>query len=264
MADEQPKNGKELDSRFYIAVWILACSGIGVVLLSGLVIISAWNSTKIQEVAQIVFSAVLPLLATWVGTVLAYYYSKENFESANRNVREMVNKMTSMEKLQSVSVSKALIPIKDMVCFRLSVQKPDEGKVFLKLDLLGLLEDKNRNRLPILDQNDKPKYVIHRSLIDRFLTEKMLTSAAPAAPAAPVDHTKLTLKDMIESSSEEVKKFLRVSFATVRETDTLADAKREMDREKGRLDVLVTRDGTANSPVVGWITNQIINDHATV
>lgn len=264
MAENESTQENFKNPRFWIAISVLLISIIGIIAIATIVLLAA-KETTFLETAKTVFSSILPLLATWVGTVLAYYFSKDNFESANRNVREMVNKMTSMEKLQSVSVSKALIPIKDMVCFRLSVQKPDEGKVFLKLDLLGLLEDKNRNRLPILDQNDKPKYVIHRSLIDRFLTEKMFTSAAPpATPAAPVDPTKLTLKDMIDSSSEEVKKFLRVSFATVKETDTLADAKREMDREKGRLDVLVTRDGTANSPVVGWITNQIINDHATV
>lgn len=265
MADEQTKIDKEIDSRFQIAVWVLGCSGIGVVSLSVLTILSGWNSGSVEKVAQTVFSQVLPLLATWVGTVLAYYYSRENFESANRNVREMVNKITSMEKLQSIAASKVMIPVKDMACFRFSTQQPDESKVSLCKDLLALLESKNRNRLPVLDATEKPKYVIHRSLIDRFLANKLLGLTTPPAGitiSSLLDQ--MTLKEMIDSSSEEVKKFLRVSFGTVKETDTLADAKQEMDREQGRLDVLVTKDGTANSPVVGWITNLIINDNAKV
>jgi hypothetical protein len=271
MAENESNHESWKSPRLILAFSVLGISIIGIFLLAWKILDLADPAQDKLETAKTVFTAILPVLATWVGTVLAYYFSRENFESANRNVREMVNKVTSMEKLQSVSVSKALIPIKDMVCFRLSVQKPDEGAVFLHEDLIGLLKNKNRNRLPILDQNDNPKYVIHRSLIDRYFSERSLPAVTPAAapvlPAGattPVDLARLTLKDMIEHSSEEVKKFLRVSFATVKETDTLADAKREMDRENGRLDVLVTKDGTADSPVVGWITNLIISDHATV
>lgn len=270
MGESEKNQERWTNPRFIIAIAVLVISIGGIILLS-LQMLSAApsdNSKDKLETAKTVFSSILPVLATWVGTVLAFYFSRENFESANRNVREMVDKITSMKKLQSVSVSKVQIPIREMTCFRFSAQKPEVGQVLLREDLIGVLKEKNRNRLPILDQNDKPQYVIHRSLIDRFLSETSLLPPPPPSPAGtpatPIDIAKLTLKDMIESSSEETKKFLRVSFGTVKETDSLADAKREMDREQGRLDVLVTKDGTANSPVLGWITNVIITENSTV
>jgi hypothetical protein len=227
--------------------------------LSGVVLFFAPENNKL-DTAKMVFTAILPLLGTWVGTVLAYYFSKENFESANQNVREMVKaQLTSQEKLKSIPATdaKAMIPLNKMDAFRITKHVP-EDKIFLVDGLLDFLNKNKRNRLPILDENDHPRYVIHRSLIDKFLVEK--TTAAP--PTTPVDLKKLTLKDLLETASEDIKKIIKVSFGTVKETDTLADAKLEMERENYRLDVFVTKDGTEKSSVVGWLTNIIITDHA--
>jgi len=255
MTENQGNQDNWLTPRVFIAIGVILIS---IVMIGWLayVVLSTATENKL-ETAKTVFATVLPLLATWVGTIIAFYFSRDNFESANRNVREMVSKVTSLQKLQSTSVETAMIPIKDIVYVQMTPQKAP-AQLKLVEDLLKLLNDKNRNRLPIFDEHGKAKYVIHRSLIDRFLTYKSIAGASVA------DLNNLTLKDLIEANVEEVKKFLRVSFGTVKATDNLADAKREMDRENGRLDVLVTNDGTANSPVVGWITNLIINDHATV
>lgn len=256
MPDNSFKDSNQVDSRFHIAIWVLGYSGVGVTLLSVMVILGAWNSPKFQEITQIVFSAVLPLLATWVGTVLAYYYSRENFESANQNVRDMV-KLTATAKLQAIKVSDVMIPLKDITAFRLTSQKTAATTLVIN-DLIDYLEKNRRNRLPILDDKDLPKFVIHRSIIDRFIVEES------KPPKSNTNITALTLQNLLDSSSSEVQKFLKVTFGTVKEVETLADVKREMDRENGRLDVLVTKDGTANSAVVGWVTNLIVAEHAKV
>lgn len=256
MPDNSSKDSNGVDSRFHIAIWVLGCSGVGVTLLSVMVILGAWNSPKFQEITQIVFSAVLPLLATWVGTVLAYYYSRENFESANQNVRDMV-KLTSTAKLQAIKVSDVMIPLKDITAFRFTSQKTAATTLVIN-DLIDYLEKNRRNRLPILDDKDFPKFVIHRSIIDRFIVEES------KPPKSNTNIDAITLQNLLDSSSSEVQKFLKVTFGTVKEVETLADVKREMDRENGRLDVLVTQDGTANSSVVGWVTNLIVAEHAKV
>jgi hypothetical protein len=250
MADNSSKDSSQVDSRFHIAIWVLGYSGVGVTLLSVMVILAAWNSPKFQEITQIVFSAVLPLLATWVGTVLAYYYSRENFESANQNVRDMV-KLTSTAKLQAIKVSDVMIPLKDITAFRLTSQKTAATTSLIN-DLIDSLEKNRRNRLPILDDKDLPKFVIHRSIIDS------------KPPKSNTNIAAITLQNLLDSSSSEVQKFLKVTFGTVKEVETLADVKREMNRENGRLDVLVTQDGTASSAVVGWVTNLIVAEHAKV
>jgi len=46
--------------------------------------------------------SVLPLLGVWVGTLLAYYFSKENFEAATKSVTEMAREIGGMEKLRAI------------------------------------------------------------------------------------------------------------------------------------------------------------------
>ena len=41
----------------------------------------------------------LPVFATWVGTVLAYYYGRENFESASREVQTTNAQFLEMARL---------------------------------------------------------------------------------------------------------------------------------------------------------------------
>lgn len=144
MGDNDTNHESWTNPRFLIALVVLGTSLFGIIVLSLKVLVAVPPSDPKEnlETAKTVFSSILPVLATWVGTVLAFYFSRENFESANRNVREMVKKITSMEKLQSVSVSEVMIPIKDMACFRFSAQKSEEGKVLLNEDLIGILREK--------------------------------------------------------------------------------------------------------------------------
>ena len=52
------------------------------------------------------------------------------------------------------------------------------------------------------------------------------------------------------------------SFATVSESATLADAKQKMKETPNGQDVFVTKRGTKNEPVLGWLTNVRIAEHA--
>ena len=45
---------------------------------------------------------------------------------------------------------------------------------------------------------------------------------------------------------------------------TLADAKDLLDKNPQCLDILVTQDGTKNGTVVGWITNVMVLNAATI
>ena len=59
------------------------------------------------------------------------------------------------------------------------------------------------------------------------------------------------------------------SFSLVKESATLADAKAAMDSMTSApgvpgncYDIFVTATGSATEPVLGWITNDIINENA--
>jgi len=52
-------------------------------ILSIRVINSPDTTEKFKDIKDL-FGMLLPLIGTWVGTVLAYYFSKDNFEAASK------------------------------------------------------------------------------------------------------------------------------------------------------------------------------------
>ena len=49
-----------------------------------------------------IFNMVLPVVASWVGTILAFYFGRENFESANKQVRDIMQKTGDIYVLNSI------------------------------------------------------------------------------------------------------------------------------------------------------------------
>jgi len=199
-----------------------------------------------------ILSLLLPVIGAWVGTVLAYFFSKDNFESASRSTQALFKEFkTSEEKLKTVIAEKVMIPINNSEKMILEKEGIESEKK-LKTDLIdGLMEkDKSfpKNRLPILDSKMKPKYIIHRSIIDKFIVKSI-------ADGKKMDD--LTLQDMLDDI--DFAKYLKESYGTMKPTASLAEAKYLVDNIDVCLDVFVTEDGTANTKVVGWITNVIVS-----
>src|SRR5215813_14198228 len=79
---------------------VVMFSAFGVILLGTIVILAAgWsqlydtsgkNPTALKDAAQLIFTSILPLLGTWVGTVLAFYFTKESLEAASRTTLDAV------------------------------------------------------------------------------------------------------------------------------------------------------------------------------
>jgi hypothetical protein len=198
-----------------------------------------------------ILGVLLPVMSAWAGTVLAFYFTRENFESAARSTASLVRQLSPEEKLKSILIRDAMIRIEDADTLILE-KEPSEIK--LKDDIIkGILDKKNRNRLPILDQARLIKYMAHRSLFDKFIADKA---------GAGADVSKLTLANMLEE--QEFKEMLIGSYRTVQETSNLADAKAFMDKIKICSDVFATEDGQPTTKVIGWITDVIVREQATV
>ena len=67
---------------------VLVIGGIVVVGVLGVLVIKYTAIDKRHEASQLVLTSILPLVGTWIGTVLAFYFAKDNFESASRATRE--------------------------------------------------------------------------------------------------------------------------------------------------------------------------------
>lgn len=237
------------DPQFFLGAGVLAISMVGLFVIAGISLKGAG-----EEMQKYVFAAFVPVLASWVGTVLAYYFSRENFESANRSVRQMVGQISPAEKLASVSVASKMIPRQSMDVLVITPDKP-ENHLRIIADILAWFDKFKRNRLPVLDEQDRPKYIVHRSMIDKYLTLKMSLSVDA--------QEQLTFRDLLDEDIE-MKRMFESGFTTVSQDSTMADAKTAMEKISDCKDVFVTKSGTKNDPVLGWITELQILESATV
>ena len=201
-----------------------------------------------------IIAILLPLWGTWIGTVLAYYFSKDNFESANKSVQQMVDKLTTEKKLANVKAKDVMIT-KDKLIAQVIKEGEDLSKFKLKEDCIDFLEANKIKRVIILDEKDRAKYVIHRDLISYFITNEILAGR-------PVQNA--TLKDMYEKGSPEIKNTIDNSVKFIGENANLLEAKNIIDQYKSCQDVFITKNGNPDESIFGWITNITISQNSIV
>jgi hypothetical protein len=214
-----------------------AIIGVSVIALAG----AAWvGKDDFLKTSQLVFNALLPLLGTWVGTVLAYYFSRKNFESASQSVERMVN-LTADQKLGQILVEKEMLRPALITLYQIPAGKT--AKDVLLKDLRGRFGGKI-TRVPIVDANNVIQYIVHQSGLFKFLAEKALAGAT--------DFEALTLQDLVDDA--ELKSWV-TNIAYISEQASVADAKKKMEQQPGCQDLIVTKSGDKSEPILGWMTN---------
>jgi hypothetical protein len=206
------------------------------ILLSG--IVALWFATDAQrpEMARLVFSSMLPLLGTWVGTVLAFYFAKENLQAATDSTVRLASQFGP-----TTAISTAMIPRGQIVAYTLQAGTSADT---VPLDALTGLMTAGQ-RVPIFNANGGVVYVVHKSSIDAFagtLAEGDTTAGKTMADLRLVPRLKAAVE----------------AIATVPPNGVLADARAAMRSVSGCNDVFVTTDGGRDSQVVGWLTNTLL------
>jgi hypothetical protein len=224
--------------------WRLAQS-ITIMSMAGLVIVASvaiFFSENRAETSQMVFTAVVPLLASWVGAVLAYYYSSKSLESATNSVKELV---PVEDRLRSIPAVDVMIKVADMAYF-----PPDDSQKVQ--DILDKLKATGKGeRLPFLNDKKHPVYMLHKSYVDSALLR--------AGSEIAIDT--VTLKELFEKVPD-LKVIALGTFGTLGEDATLETVRTVMGFIKNCQDVYITKDGTKDSPVLGWITNVILEENS--
>lgn len=234
----------------YFALTLTALLGATAILVAVLVKDSADLKERFTYVKD-VLTIILPLIGTWVGTILAFYFSRENFAAAAQHTANLVRQLTPEQKLQSIAVTEVMLDMSASTTKTLSLKTPGDAATFkLKADIVdALLEKNNRNRLPIVDATGKVLYVIHRSFIDKFLVQY--------AAGAGVQLANATLQDLLADTNL---KAVFQSFVVVGKEAKLIAVKQAMDGNPDCSDAFITEDGTKGSKAVGWITNVIVQE----
>ena len=210
-------------------------------------IIAISKGDKLEGV-DFIAKTLLPLWGTWIGTILAFYFSRENFEAASKSYQNIIKSLTPDEKMAAMKVNDVMIPV-DRIVFLIY---PDDKDKKLMDDILKDGRFQAYNRYAVLNTNHTVYKMIHRSMVDRFISEQVVSGKTP-------DEIKLlTLNDLLNTTLDEIKNTLENSFQIIKKSSTLLEAKQSMDEKKECLDVFVTENGSKDEPVLGLVTNNLI------
>lgn len=269
MADTESNNDALLRSRLATTLTTWALIFLAIIALIALTVAGRYSYTAsggddpvlakeragvFLDLVKYLLATVLPVVAGWVGTVLAFYYGKENFEAGTKSVTTAAQALTSKEKLATTMVATMGIAQSE---FNALVLDTADVNVAKTTDLQKVKEgfkntkepDKMYERLPILLKGNVPYMVLHRSTLNAYLVD-----------AADKDPANSTLEDLFTA----VKFSPNDSFVAVASNATAEQAKTEMEKVKNCSDVFVTTDGTKTGAVTRWITNVDILDKAQV
>lgn len=219
-----------------LALVVISLAAVILVLLVTLAVFTTEPGNR-TDTAKDVLNAVLPLIASWVGTVLAYYYSRENLTAATRSATELAQQLSGAEKLQVLRVRDTMIPAD-----RIDTMKVADTTSLT--EVVQFLHKRGRQRLPVLNDRGAIRFIVHLSTINSFISQVALEGRPIAA---------LTFGDLVSEPARA--ELLRSSFGTVSEGATLAEAKAALEQGRDREDVFVTRSGGRDEPVLGWITD---------
>ena len=212
------------------------------------------QKSSVKDTAQLIFTSVLPLLGTWVGTVLAYYYTRENYEAASRSTLEAVR--SGSQQLASTRVTDKMMPAAAIVKANVPPAKAIDDLLLKDIgDLFDKLLPNGQKISRLLVVNDKFACI---AIIHRSIWMEMLNTGAKQAP--PVDPArdnlgKLLDKPYVSAVGKTFKDFITGTLAYIAIDRTLADAKAAMEAKPQCQDVIVTETGKSDERMQGWISN---------
>ena len=227
------KDSSKSNSQRWVAFAVLG--------FSGLVLLAVGVTAIVVDPKQAmnIFNVILPVVASWVGTVLAFYFGRENFEAANQQVRELVQRL-SPEQLAKSPVTSIMRSFNETVHFKIPEGKDDKD---VKLSsIMDLYDGKNITRIPVVTEGNKPKYMIHESRVNKHIADG----------GKKTD----TLADFIAAQKKlNVELGEYKGFIVVAEDSTIADAKQRMEQISTCQDIFISKKGTSNEPLTGWVSN---------
>lgn len=223
-------------ARSLLAILITTFSIIGITIISIIFIIVSPPADRKTSASQ-VFSGVLPLYGTWVGTLLAFYFAKENFEAA----KDAFQSSSTSSDLESIPVSSVVSTTRFFSVDEKSYSEKSLG------DIKNELEKNNRRRLPILKESGNLKYLVYERDIDKYAGEQGNS------------YDNKNLKDFIEYVDNNTKSDLIKPVVYVEKDISLAKADDKRRKKDGCQDIIVTENGEADSKVIGYITDRDID-----
>ncbi|MGY4101253.1 hypothetical protein ACW2Q0_17110 [Nocardia sp. R16R-3T] len=230
------RSTKETTFRARLAAWLVGLSLAAITAISVLVVTMAEPGEK-GSASQLVFSSVLPLFGTWVGTVLAFYFARENLEAATQSTLRLSGGYKKDDSVSDVMIRRAQMIV------RAATSGEQIGAITVE-SIATIITVTGKKRVPILDDKGSVKFVIHQSLLDSY-----------ARTVTPETYAQASLDDLLASPENKI---LAKAIGFVSITATLGEARDQMQRVNGCNDIFVTSSGDPAEPVLGWLTNNLL------
>ncbi|MEK7996356.1 MAG: hypothetical protein AAB403_21360, partial [Planctomycetota bacterium] len=249
--------------RSRIAPLILSIGSIAIVLLAlGLIIAFVFLATGTGAIPQVsskidvlltgVFTSVLPVVATWVGTVLAFYFGSENFRQAAQNTREV---LASQQKATN-KITDLMVPFERIA--RVNADN-DAGALKTKmLDVIHMMSEAATRIIVFNKDTQTPLYIIRSTIPPMpkgwlgpdFKTTKITNGLKDdeKTPKEPGEFKYISDYLAADKNKEDATNFRFISADATTEDVLALMAKDRVD------DVFITKDGQGTSRVLGWVT----------
>jgi hypothetical protein len=231
-----------------VRTWLtIALVGLGLLslLIIGYEIIKLAGEKDKFESSKWVFNAIIPLIASWIGTILAFHFGRENYEAATKNALAL-----NKEVIEEIKVENIMIDVKTIYYQKI------ESQNYINIILDELIKDyikAEKDRILIFSPNCNPELIIHRSTLAEYINQKGSQTKGP-----------LTLHDLTEDNKEKFSFKKEEGFAIVKKDDSVKEAFNKMNTIKGCQDVIITDTGDEKGKVIGWLTNTLINRFLTI
>src|SRR5262245_1619808 len=168
----------------YVMYWALAA--LTVLGVTAIVAGVLADDDKQRAYMKDVIAVLLPVIAAWVGTILAFYFSRENYVAAAEHNTQVLG-LTLAQRLHTIPTQDVMLAIdKADNVFTL----PAPGAPVVLKDLLAATADKTgRNRILVREPSSNMRHVAHRSIIDKYLVSQAFKGGNVAT---------LTLDDLVK------------------------------------------------------------------
>ncbi|HEY9012751.1 MAG TPA: hypothetical protein VIN06_17225 [Devosia sp.] len=221
--------------RSRLAPLVIGIGTIGILVVAGAVI---WGVSLIREPRTVdpsvylgIFSSVVPVFATWVGAVIAFYFTNESFRQAAEASGATKGDPSDSEPITSPT---RMIPFEKITHYEL---KPKDDGTGLEdpggVDFSAIkpLFSATVSRIIILDPNKRPVRIVRQKLV----------------PADMPDDAKLSEYFVHDQNASDA-----INFKTIPETSTVGEA-RAVAKLYKLADLFVTKTGGAEEPILGWV-----------
>jgi hypothetical protein len=236
----QADDGDSNRNRSQIARWVVTAGTIGIFATAITIIIAIAINRGLdwEDRALSIFTSILPVFSTWVGTVLAFYFTNESFRQAAEASQGMsTNRATEILSRPGITVpfDRILRHELDPASISANGNSATAAAEAVKLqEIRDLLGTAGPRSVVIFDDKRIPVYVIRRGSVPEIVVEDD------------------TVKDYLDTGANRVS---ATNFAVTAANSTIASARRLLESRRV-TDLFVTQNGGGDEPTIGWVPDE--------